>query len=288
MESKLQALKVTDLKKLLQDANLPVSGAKAELVKRLLENPAATSSMEGGEEEDLLGEYEAEPAAKEEPSTAVPASSATTAPTVTTEAAKSSPAPNTTTSATPTPAATTESEEDRKAALVAELEKRKARAARWGTSTEDADAKLQRALKFGVEATKDSTLDKLEGGLKGGKGRKENKTEAKPTNGDAKPKAEKVAAPVKPVETEKEKAAREERQAADEAAKKRRAERFGIQTTTTPKPDAPQKEAVAVDPLEEERKRKRMEKFGTPASAEVSKIVDWLKCSSISTYLLIA
>jgi SAP domain-containing ribonucleoprotein len=58
METKLQALKVTDLKKLLQDANLPVSGAKAELVKRLLENPTATTSLGGGEEEeeeDLLG-----------------------------------------------------------------------------------------------------------------------------------------------------------------------------------------------------------------------------------------
>lgn len=55
MESKLQALKVPDLKKLLQDANLPVSGTKAELIKRLLENPTATSSLGGGEEEDLLG-----------------------------------------------------------------------------------------------------------------------------------------------------------------------------------------------------------------------------------------
>lgn len=58
MESKLQALKVPDLKKLLQDANLPVSGTKAELIKRLLEHPTATSSLGGGggvEEEDLLG-----------------------------------------------------------------------------------------------------------------------------------------------------------------------------------------------------------------------------------------
>lgn len=54
MESKLQALKVVDLKKLLQDANLPVSGAKADLVKRLLENPEATSSLGGEEEEEDL------------------------------------------------------------------------------------------------------------------------------------------------------------------------------------------------------------------------------------------
>ena len=57
MESKLQALKVTDLKKLLQDANLPVSGTKAELIKRLIENPSAAASVAGAgaDEEDLLG-----------------------------------------------------------------------------------------------------------------------------------------------------------------------------------------------------------------------------------------
>lgn len=57
MEAKLQALKVPELKKLLQDANLPVSGTKAELIKRLLESPDATSGLVGGgaEEEDLLG-----------------------------------------------------------------------------------------------------------------------------------------------------------------------------------------------------------------------------------------
>lgn len=54
MEAKLQALKVPELKKLLQDANLPVSGAKAELIKRLLEAPEATSSLGLAEEEDLL------------------------------------------------------------------------------------------------------------------------------------------------------------------------------------------------------------------------------------------
>lgn len=55
MEAKLQALKVPELKKLLQDANLTISGTKAELIKRLLESPDATASLGGGEEEDLLG-----------------------------------------------------------------------------------------------------------------------------------------------------------------------------------------------------------------------------------------
>lgn len=55
MEAKLQTLKVADLKKLLQDAKLPVSGAKAELVKRLMENPEAAASVTAEDEEDLLG-----------------------------------------------------------------------------------------------------------------------------------------------------------------------------------------------------------------------------------------
>lgn len=57
MEAQLQALKVVDLKKLLGDAALPQSGTKAELIKRLLENPSAISSLNGGgaDEEDLLG-----------------------------------------------------------------------------------------------------------------------------------------------------------------------------------------------------------------------------------------
>lgn len=46
MEAKLQLLKVTELKELLQAAELPVSGNKADLIKRLLENPEATKSLQ--------------------------------------------------------------------------------------------------------------------------------------------------------------------------------------------------------------------------------------------------
>lgn len=57
MEAQLQALKVVDLKKLLGDASLPQSGTKAELIKRLLENPTAIASLgeATADEEDLLG-----------------------------------------------------------------------------------------------------------------------------------------------------------------------------------------------------------------------------------------
>ena len=200
-------------------------------------------------------EYEAEPAAK-----SAPQKNANPAP-----AGKAAPAaqPEATTPAAPlassdTTAPASKSEESRKADLIAELEKRKARAAKWGMPTGEAEAKLERAIKFGLDASKDNTLSALDGGLKGSN-KKEARAEAKAANGE-----EKARAPAKPVETEEEKAARIARQEADEAAKKRRAERFGTQgTQSTPAAAAP---APASDPAEEERKRKRMEKFGADVS----------------------
>lgn len=61
---------------------------------------------------------------------------------------------------------------------------------------------------------------------------------------------------------EEEKAARAAQRDAAEAARRQRAERFGTQTST---PAAP------LDPVEEEKKRKRMERFGlVPDTKEVS------------------
>lgn len=47
MESKLQALKVTELKKVLQDHSLPTSGNKAELIQRILADETALASVGG-------------------------------------------------------------------------------------------------------------------------------------------------------------------------------------------------------------------------------------------------
>lgn len=52
MERKLQALKVPELKKVLQDHNLPTTGNKAELIQRIIADPAAAQSAGAGEEED--------------------------------------------------------------------------------------------------------------------------------------------------------------------------------------------------------------------------------------------
>lgn len=196
-------------------------------------------------------EYEAEPVAKSAPQKgANPAPAAKAAPAARPEA--TTPAASLASPDTTAPAS--KSEESRKADLIAELEKRKARAAKWGMPTGEAEAKLERAVKFGLDASKDNTLSALDGGLKGSN-KREARAEAKAANGE-----EKAQAPAKPVETEEEKAARIARQEADEAAKKRRAERFGTQSTPAAAP------APTSDPAEEERKRKRMEKFGADVS----------------------
>lgn len=58
MEAKLQSLKVPELKELLQAAELPVSGNKADLIKRLLENPQATASLEMYVKDTLITQLE--------------------------------------------------------------------------------------------------------------------------------------------------------------------------------------------------------------------------------------
>lgn len=62
----------------------------------------------------------------------------------------------------PSEEAAAPSAEEAKATLIAELEKRKARAARFGQSTEEIDAQIERAQKFGVE---DAAQDKGMAGL---------------------------------------------------------------------------------------------------------------------------
>ena len=52
MEAKLQALKVAELKELLHSAQLPTSGNKPDLVKRLLENPDATQTLQDASGDD--------------------------------------------------------------------------------------------------------------------------------------------------------------------------------------------------------------------------------------------
>ncbi|GAC93017.1 predicted RNA binding protein [Pseudozyma hubeiensis SY62] len=202
MESKLQSLKVAELKSLLTSAGLAVSGNKPDLIQRLLENPGATASLDGG------AAAESAPVAAPAPTAAAPAPAAAAAPT---QAAEPTPAPEDSYNTT----SASESEETRRQALIVELEKRKARAAKFGQPLGEAEQKLERAIKFGLDAEDAAGVAKLAQPL-GAKPLKERKqrserTEVKKAQESEEEKQERL----KRVEEEKEKA-------------RRRAERFGL------------------------------------------------------------
>lgn len=262
MEAQLQGLKVSQLKQLLQAASLPHSGNKADLVLRLLENPQATASLSQEKEAPRPTETPQAPpvpqtrsaeGAAQPPKAASPAqfkgadqqAKAENAHKVSAQAA----APNATERAEKNPEQSSEqlSTEDRKTAIIAELEKRKARAARFGQELGDTDKKLERALKFGLAGSDGSALDSLSGEL--GVGRHKKVSQAPPDANKeqtAKPSASMSSAKQPPNQLTKEEQAelaRKEREL--EEQKRKRAERFGL-----------------VNKEEEEKKRKRAEKFG--------------------------
>ena len=224
MEAKLQSLKVPELKDLLTKASLPVTGNKPDLIKRLLENPSATSSL--GDAEAPAPETEAAPSAPEEP--AAPAAETPT-PAATTEAAEA-PVPQA------LAAAESPDQEARKRMHLAELEKRKARAIRFGQSTEELEKEIARVTKFGLPEGEADATQKIDHGLRTGK-RAQPAAQAGPTK-QAKTEAKAPAAPAVSVgdvaNVQEEELER----------RKRRAERFGL-----------------VDPAEEEKKRQRAERF---------------------------
>lgn len=79
------------------------------------------------------------------------------------------------------PIAAEKDQETRKAEVIAELEKRKARAQKFGMPTEEIEAKLHRIHRFGLEEEAAASLQALDGELKGGKGRKEARAEKRAT-----------------------------------------------------------------------------------------------------------
>lgn len=243
MEAKLQALKVPELKALLTQANLATTGVKADLIARLLENPQATASL-GGDS----GESAQQPAAP-----ATPAAAPAPTPQKVTSGAENGKTP-----AAAAPAAAEEpakasepvvpeqSEEERRQVLIAELEKRKARAAKFGQPLGEAEAKLERLIKHGIDATEEAAVAKLAKPL-GNKSR----------GREPKPQQQKKAAPIpsKPEETEEQKAERLAKLEIEKEKARKRAERFGI---TVPESVAA---STPANPEDEEKKRKRDEKF---------------------------
>ncbi|KAF9925007.1 hypothetical protein FBU30_005141 [Linnemannia zychae] len=271
-------LKVNELKEQLQLAGLSVIGKKEELVARLLEHQKAeeeatlaagppTGTGEAFNWEDPIDELA--PPASDAPAKAIPA-------TTTTSVTKAAVAkePTTTAGATTTPNANTAKPATGAAnsvqfqgvnvndadALKAEIEKRKNRAARFGTPLTEQDKALERAARFGVPVTASATASlakaagttKVPAGTAGTKGAVAAKSSlpAKPTS---------IATQIP----------------ADVLAK--RQERFGVVVADTKKSTVAnageaKKPSFILDAAEEEKKRKRAAKFGLPtAEDEASK-----------------
>ncbi|KAG0294759.1 hypothetical protein BGZ96_000513 [Linnemannia gamsii] len=288
-------LKVNELKEHLQLAGLSVNGKKEELVARLLEHQKAeeeaalaagppTGTGESFNWEDPIDDLappaadaptKATPAAATTPAAKAPAAkeSATTTSTAATDAAE--PASGAETESTTTAdgvqfQGTPASDND---ALKAEIEKRKSRAARFGTSLTEQDKALERAARFGVPVAASTTasLAKAAGTAV--------PPAAKGVTATA-PGAAKSGVPAKPGSVVS--------QIPADVLSKRQA-RFGIvapaaKESTPAKPAGTAASAAGVaaagvkpsgivlDAAEEEKKRKRAAKFGlTSAEDDASK-----------------
>ncbi|PWN46445.1 hypothetical protein IE81DRAFT_363419 [Ceraceosorus guamensis] len=324
MESKLQSLKVTELKALLQRANLAQTGVKADLVARLLESHAK-GSLNGLSLESELGLQNSAAAAaagggggagvpgsiKDGPNLlgadddkAQTESDLVGLPNEASDPVKPDAQP--VAAAATTRAVDAKASEEETKTFLADLTRRRARQARFGESTRDLDAQIERIQKFGLESNSakeaaaagpaallSKGLDEI------GKQKKEARRAAEVQKVDGKKggvaldkalsatKPSKAgAAAVKKAETPEEAAARKARQEADEAAKASRAKRWGLPepakgASSAGQVDAKKGAAAAaaaivaaapVDPLEDEKKRKRAEKFGTGAPAENKKV----------------
>lgn len=182
MEAKLQSLRVPELKELLQKADLATAGNKPDLIKRLLENPSATASLESASgEQPESSENKPAPAATKPADAPAPAKVAT--------ADASAPAPASASDAAVQQAAAGPSDEERKRTQLAELEKRKARALRFGEPVEDIERKIQRIERFGLEAQDAAGIAKIDTELRGAKRGRSTQEErpAKATKGAAAP-----------------------------------------------------------------------------------------------------
>ncbi|KAG8709992.1 hypothetical protein FRC09_000365, partial [Ceratobasidium sp. 395] len=295
MEAKLKALKVADLKDILTKSNTPIGSKanKADLIAKILATPAAlelagggggeavTKTVEGGAgaggagDDDLLAppdefDWEGGADAKGAPA---PAAGATTTeapePTPATEAPEAEP----TTTEAAEPAATTDATTDAEATTSdapkstedPELERRKARAARFGVPlvenaapTPDkkkgprAKGRLDPPVKQGDKKGAGDAGKPAEGGGAGNKKAEgSKKAEGKK---DDQPKSMKISA--------KEAAPND-----DDAKLAARAARFGISATSATA-------GGSADPAEEEKKKKREARFGGPAQSKACALLD--------------
>ncbi|PKI82308.1 hypothetical protein MVES_003787 [Malassezia vespertilionis] len=224
MEAKLQSLRVPELKELLQAASLPTTGNKPDLLKRLLENSAATESLES----DLAAKTAPAPESKSQDAASAPQ----------TEPASETIAPA---AASATAPAAETGEDTRKQAYLAELEKRKTRALRFGQPIDELEKQIEHVAKHGVPEKGKATVERAHSQLHG---KRERPAQTKETSN-------KKAAPVAPAP----KISEEEL-----AQRQRRAERFGL-----------------VNADEEKRKQERMQRFQQTSEVCASKRTEYAK-----------
>lgn len=169
MEAKLQALKVAELKELLHSAQLPTSGNKPDLVKRLLENPDATQTLQdaSGDDKTAAPQKPAESTGQnitKPHAVSAPASEPSKASSNSTATSSTLPENKTTDTGQPSNAADSTAAQ-RKEDLLAELEKRKSRAIRFGQPYDDLEKQISRIHKFGIETNEANGVDRLESEL---------------------------------------------------------------------------------------------------------------------------
>ncbi|CAE6539777.1 hypothetical protein RSOLAG22IIIB_13108 [Rhizoctonia solani] len=276
MEAKLKALKVADLKEILSKSSTPIPSKanKADLIAKILATPEALK-LAGGEstpaaveapvevpakpvDDDLLAppdEFDWDgTSAKPDTGASTEAKPAESVPAVESATTTTEPAAPTEDNATKpaegdasTPAeGQSKAEEGATKPVDEELERRKARAARFGIPFVDNPVSTKGAGGRG------------RGGKKGGedKDKPASKTEEKKEVKKPVEKKEKKEDKPKPMKISAKEAAPND----DDAKLAARAARFGI--TTDPKPAA----GGSSDPAEEEKRKKREARFGAPAS----------------------
>ncbi|KAF9152088.1 hypothetical protein BG015_005779 [Linnemannia schmuckeri] len=278
-------LKVNELKEQLQLAGLSVNGKKEELVARLLEHQKAeeevalaagppTGTGESFNWEDPIDDLappaadastKSTSAAATTPAAKAPATKATTtatatAATPTTNAAKPE---STTTESSVQFQGATASDND---ALKAEIEKRKSRAARFGTALTEQDKALERAARFGVPvaATTTASLAKAAGTAVAPATTATKAVTTGAAKSDVPSKPSSIASQIPADLLSK----RQARFGIVEPAVKASSTPVKPVGTTAPAAGGVKRSGLVLDAAEEEKKRKRAAKFGLPSAED--------------------
>ncbi|KAK4054283.1 hypothetical protein OIO90_003516 [Microbotryomycetes sp. JL221] len=244
-DASLKALTVAKLKELLSEQGLPVSGKKDELVARLLEAQSSSATNNGTAQQQQ--QITTADASSTTTATATQQNDATTAASASAPAVSASGDVAAANGATPAadaakPASVELTAEQRAERNKQEEDKRKARLARFGGQSTDAinaadDALKKRAERFGVDQSQDDGLDKSIDKLDQPLGSKRER----------------------PAKTDKSKQAQDNKGNNNKKPNKQANPAIKDKIAQAPNPELQKKLAE-----EEEKKRKRAERFGAP------------------------